>query len=218
MREPGAAPLLARRPAGSTEEVAAKLPDEVVTRHLLSTELGHDLAHTLTFLRYLTGSLDDGLAAGQSLEEVRGFALREIERMEKVLGHLRKLKLPTPGLLPGDLHAIIERSIEQLGELSGAMTVEVCIEPTASVRTDEGFLGAALHHLLRHAAANASAERRITLHASPLSVGSDARVRMDILDEGPPLSVSDPAALFDAWGFASEIGRASCRERVSSPV
>lgn len=76
--------------------------DRQAALDLLAGEVSHELAHTLTFLRCL--SEEPGSPESPALSPEDGqLARRQIERLQRMLRHLRQLTLPPPAreLVPG---------------------------------------------------------------------------------------------------------------------
>ena len=191
--------------ASDHEQLSVELPNEqAVTLHLVSAEVGHELAHTSNFLRYLTDCLDAPFESDSTRVELLGYAQRELERIQTLLHHLRKLRTPNPELFPTELGFIFESVAARLKAEIPATLIDIQFEAPTDLRvlTNPGFLIAALHHLLSHAVHHCPADGRIAVRICLHDDLAKERVQIDIVDAGPPLAAETSAALFDPWNIA----------------
>lgn len=191
---------MTRKPAArrSTPSRAPALDERATALHLLSSEFGHDLAHTQNFLRYLTDVLAGELAPATAKTELLEFANRELIRTERSLRQLRRFRLPTPSLEDVELSTLLAQCISQLQSDSLHDTIEISMDipRSCSVHSESIFLEAAMRHLLLNGAANCASQGRITISASLIDLDTDRRLRVDIVDTGAELN---PSALFSVW-------------------
>src|SRR5688572_22646885 len=71
---------------------------------LVASEITHEIAHTLNFLRVLVADAEEGVAL--SAEDI-AIARREAERLAQLMTHLRRLKLPPPAARKVALHDVL---------------------------------------------------------------------------------------------------------------
>lgn len=171
------------------------LHETATALHHLSAVLGHELVHTLHSLRYVVDTLDGASPNAKTLDEVRGFAQSEIERIQQVITHLRRFRPQPPALAEMELLPMVERSIFELGS---AVCVDIDVAPDLRVRTDARALHGALRHLLLQSP-DASTRVRIGLQAEAVSVDGEACVQIKISNDGDPVTETGPSALFDEW-------------------
>jgi signal transduction histidine kinase len=191
--EPGKSEPQDERAANS---VLAPIDERATALNFLSAELGHELSHTWTFLRYLADSLEGEYPNETAMSEIRGMAQRESDRVQQLLRHLRRFRLAPPFLADMELLPIVERSISHV---ASDAAVDVDVAPHWRIRSDAAVLEVALRHLLLHGISNCSADCGLAVHASTEQAGNDAVVQIDIIDGGPPLAEASASALFNVW-------------------
>jgi len=184
------------------------LSDVAVVAGLLSSEVNHELAQTLNFLRYLLGQLGD-----ESGGEVGTFARTEIERLTRLVQHLRVFKLPSPTLADvvlAEFTASCIARVQDAAELRRTVLIAE-VPDSLRIRTDVEYLGAAVVQMLEHAIANSPPGSSVTIRALLIESSAQASMRMDVIDCGPALSQAKPAALFEIWGMVPIGGPAQRR-------
>src|SRR4051812_3510262 len=102
---------------------ADPLPVETLALHVVSVEVGHELTHTLNYLRFLVGHTDtSGVTA-----DLIGYASQETERLEQLLGHLRPFRLPTPALADIQVRECIEQGFSAIRDACLGVGVHVVV-------------------------------------------------------------------------------------------
>lgn len=170
----------------------AAFGDVAVALSLLSGEVLHEVTHTLNFLRlFLQEPVSD--ADG----EISRFAKAELERMQRMIGHLRRLKLPTPQLADVALSDLVRQSIEQVraSVAQGTLSIDAHIPADVVVRTDAECLRSAFRNLLLDALDRSPAKASILITAD---ASGQQPLQLEFFDEGEALPTRDVAAL-DGW-------------------
>ena len=199
-------------PPPSTHSVpapgAAPPEDIALALDLLSSEAGHELVHALNYLRFLVRSSQ---GRGVSAELV-DYAVPEIERLEQLLDHLRRFKLPALTLKIIPLRELLEQSLATLRDACAQAQVELSLECPANLLAyvDATAMQAAVRYLLKHALANVPPGSRITVRAAT-EASPHGRLHIEVADSGPPPPDSTPAALFNVWGFEATEDQTSRR-------
>lgn len=166
-------------------------------RSLIASETGHEVTQTLNYLRYLVKSRK----SSQIEPEIVGFAVPEIERLERLVEHLRRFKLPALVLTEVALAERLEQCLSKLRESCAKLGVRWAIEVPRHlcVHTDNSYLARALHCLVSHSLDNAPSESTITVRAAATNATFTEEISIELIDTGPPLLKSSPKDLFDVW-------------------
>lgn len=167
----------------------AAFGDADVALALLSGEVCHEVTHTMNFLRLLV--LDP--ASGPDEELVR-FAKAELERLQRLVGQLRGLKLPVPERENAPLAELVTQSIEKVQELvtKRRLSIDVCIPVDACIREDVRGLRSALRNLLLDVLARAPAGSCITIATID---SAQSPLLLEFSDDGEALPDVDGAEL-----------------------
>lgn len=170
----------------------AAFGDVAVALSLLSSEVLHEVTHTLNFLRLLLGE-----PASDANAELTRFGRAELERMQRMVRHLRTLKLPTPELAEVSLSDLVRQSIEQVraSVAQGALSIDAHIPTDVVVRTDAECLRSAFRNLLLDALDRSAAETSVLITAD---ASGQQPLQLEFLDEGEAIPTRDGAAL-DGW-------------------
>lgn len=130
---------------------------------VLGAEALHEITHTLNFLRFLT---QPPLGDVSEAESAR-FAQTELERLQRLITHLRRFKLPTPQLEDVRLALLVMECVEQARgawEVRG-IRVEAALPADCAVQADTRCLRAALGHLIHYVVEQAPAGSRLLITA-----------------------------------------------------
>jgi C4-dicarboxylate-specific signal transduction histidine kinase len=174
------------------EADTAAFGDVATALSLLSAEVIHEVTHTLNFLRFLLQQAPPGDAG----TEMPRFANTEIERMQRMVGHLRRFKLPAPQPTEVSLSEVVERSIARVQEPVARQDppIESRVRSDVWVRTDVECLASALRNLLLEARDRAPAGAALVITAE---APTQQPLHLDISDEGAALP--DHAAAAPDW-------------------
>lgn len=132
---------------------------------VLGGEALHEITHTVSFLRLLAQQ-----AAELPAAEVARFAQGELDRMQRLAGHLRRFKLPPLQLEEVRLRPVIADCIDRARRPLEARGIQAenAVSADCVVQADVQCLGAALRSLV-HAAGEqtpAGSQLRMTVAAS----------------------------------------------------
>ena len=167
----------------SSEGDSAPLPlgEADLGRSLIASETGHEVTQTLNYLRYLVKSRK----SSQIEPEIVGFAVPEIERLERLVEHLRRFKLPALVLTEVALAERLEQCLSRLREPCAKMGFRWVIEVPRHlcVHTDNSYLTRALHSLVRHSLDNAPSESIITVRAAATAATFAEELCVEIPDQ-----------------------------------
>lgn len=199
----------------ATDTEIPPLAETTLALNLISSEVGHELVHTLNYLRFLLQN-----SKGSSVpSEVVDFATPEIERLEGLIAHLRQFKLPTPELTNIALAEIINQSLSLLHQASVKAQVTWALEVPRHlcVYADAAYLATALRCMAKHSIENAPPGSTITVRAAASNAAYQESVLIEVIDCGPPLADANPAGLFNLWviqPFESQTARRAFAHRL----
>jgi signal transduction histidine kinase len=180
-------------------EVEVVREDKRATLGLLGAELAHEISHPLQLFRGMLRRAGRGPLSETDLE-VGG---DEIERLERLLGNMRRLEAPAPRQEPVRVREPVERAQRLLAELSIERQVTVTCEVPASVTVlgDADALVQIFSNLLRNAvqAAPRGGHAGIRVRPSP-------QVVIDVWDDGPGVPEHLVPTLFHRWVTNKEGG------------
>ena len=194
-------------PSVEASELAAAALERRVTLNAIASEVSHELAHTLNFLRVLIEELSDDGAA--SAEDV-ALARREVERLARLMGHLRQLKLPVAPWGPVPLRDVILRAVAAAHSALGSAQVNLSasIEPALSLSADPSLLAILLRDVLADVVQRSPQSRSVDVR---LAVATDSRdPREGLLDVMGGARCDKPAMdcdRFSPWGPGMGPGR-----------
>lgn len=180
---------------GGSEPLSLEVAD--LGRTLIASETGHEVTQTLNYLRYLVKTRKSSPLA----PEIVGFAVPEIERLERLVEHLRQFKLPALVLTKVALAKRLEQCLSRLRESCAKLDVKWAMEVPQHlcVYTDNSYLERALYCLASHSLDNAPTESTITVRAAATDATFVEEISVELTDTGPPLLKSSPKDLFDVW-------------------
>lgn len=177
---------------------------------LLAGEVSHELAHTLTFLRCLSeGSGSPALSA-----EDGQLARRQIERLQRMLRHLRQLTLPPPEREPVPGLDVLQRAAAEIADLltTKRLTLTWAVPAQFMLRSDAPLFYILARDLLAAVARDAETEGTVVIQAALPNVreGGTIEVWRSASGEAQPLA-RDP---FDPWAAMlspnADLGLAVC--------
>lgn len=194
-------------PSVEASELAAAALERRVTLDAIASEVSHELAHTLNFLRVLIEELSDGGAT--SAEDV-ALARREVERLACLMGQLRQLKLPVApwGAVP--LRDVILRAAVAAQSALGSAQVNLSasLDPDLSLSADPSLLAILLRDVLADVARRSTQSRSVDVR---LTLATDVREpREGLLDVMSSAHCHKPAMDYDRfsqWGPGMGPGR-----------
>ena len=181
----------------SCKDGAEPLGGADFARSLIASETGHEVTQTLNYLRYLVKNRK----SSQVDPDMVAYAVPEIERLERLVEHLRQFKLPVLVFTDVALAERLEQSLSMLRESCAKADLKWAMEVTRdlSVHTDNAYLARALGCLLSHCLENAPLGSIITVRAAATDATFAEEISVELIDTGPPLLKSSPKDLFDVW-------------------
>lgn len=144
---------------------------------LVAADIGHEIAHTLSFLRCLIADATE--FASLSSDEVR-FARKETERLQRVLGYLRKLKLPPPDCRPVRMRDVLQRSKAELVSLlmDRDVLLSVAVADGMMLRTDPHLIYILLRNMTSEMVRRVAKSTAVEVHAAILEGGHGAEIQV----------------------------------------
>ncbi len=148
-----------------------------VVLDLVAADISHELAHTLNFLRYLLAAATE--SDSLSPDESR-MTQKEVERLQRVLGYLRKLKLPPPARQPVDIRDVIERARAELASLLADREIlfSVAVAEGIVIRTDPHLVYILLRMMIAEVVRRAARSTAVEIHAASLEDGSGTEIQI----------------------------------------
>ena len=184
--------------------------DRQTVLDLLAGEVSHEIAHTLTFLRCL--SEDSGPPALSS--EDGQLARRQIERLQRMLRHLRQLTLPPPAREPAHGLSILRRAAAEVADLLATKraTLTWAVPQQLTLRSDAPLFYVLARDLLAAIVRETDAEGTIAVQATLPSGHVDGTIELWRSADGAARSLaSNP---FDPWAAMvsedADLGLAVC--------
>lgn len=177
---------------------------------LLAGEVSHELAHTLTFLRCLSEEKGPPVL---SPEDGR-MARNQIERLQRMLRHLRRLALPPPAPEPVQALEVLRRAEAGLAELLAARRVTLTWDTPErmTLRTDAPLFSVLIRDLLAIVVGGVKPAGTVGVQISLPSAREDGSIQIERSASGAtrPLA-SHPA---DPWtamlSDGADLGLALC--------
>lgn len=187
--------------------------DRQAALDLLAGEVSHELAHTLTFLRCLSEEPESPGSPALSSEDGQ-LARRQIERLQRMLRHLRQLTLPPPAREPVPGLDILRRAASEAAGLLATkrLTLTWAVPASLMLRSDAPLFYLLARDLLAAVARDADAEGAVIVQATLLSgrEGGTIEVWRSASGAAQPLA-RDP---FDPWAAMlsdqADLGLAVC--------
>lgn len=167
---------------GPEQEPAFAVSERRLAVAVLCSDLAHDIAPTLAFLR-------DMMRFGQMSDVDRSIGQDEIARLQSLSATLRRTRRAEHPFVPLKLRALAERAADRArSEVHGNANVGVEIQPGLTITANERALEIALVALLRNAL-TAAPFGAVTIRSRFV----DDNLRIEVEDEGPGL----PSAIAD---------------------
>jgi hypothetical protein len=184
--------------------------DRQAALDLLAGEVSHELAHTLTFLRCLS----EGPGSPVLSSEDGQLARRQIERLQRMLRHLRQLTLPPPEREPVPGLDILRRAAAEVADLVATkrLTLTWAVPAPLLLRSDAPLFYVLARDLLAAVARDAEPEGTMVVQATLPNgrEGGTIEVWRSASGEAQPLA-TDP---FDPWAAMlsenADLGLAVC--------
>lgn len=167
--------------------------DATVALSLISSEVGHEVVQALNYLRFLVKNTQ----SGQLAPEILGFAVSEIERLTRLVQHLRHFRLPPLALKEVALADRVEQTLSGLCDGTADVKWTLEVPRHLVLQTDAAFLAGALGSLSSHALVNAPPGSVVTVRAAATDWNRGEEISVEVVDCGPPLPDPSPRALFD---------------------
>lgn len=182
-------------------EVDAARGEKRLTLEMLGAELSHEIAYPLNYFRFLLKRAE----RGQPLAEPDvAIGREEVERLERMVATLRKLKPPpvklAPLLVSGPLRRALELLRDPLDDLGVTVTNEV--PEDLVVVADHDPLLQMFANLLRNALQAAGRGGKMGVRRVA-GIGATA---LEVWDSGPGVPEEIQGKLFDPWVTAKEGG------------
>jgi nitrogen-specific signal transduction histidine kinase len=172
-------------------ELDAAGREKQATVALLGAEVAHEVAYSLSFLRFLLREGGNEVTEGD-VEVGRD----EIARLERMLGAMRRLAPPPPEILPTSVFGPIVQATTLLREQFAQMSIDLDVEHTDLVAmVDRDELVQVMANLFRNAIQAAGQGGKVLARCDE----TEARVRIRVLDDGPGVSPELDARLFTPW-------------------
>jgi signal transduction histidine kinase len=165
---------------------------------LLSAEISHEIAYPLNFFRYL-------LKRESSIsEEDFDVGRQEIERLERMLVTLRRLRPSPIALGPVAVNGTVQRALDLLREPIRVQHVSVSVElpPDLTVIADRDPLLQIFANLLRNAVQAAGAHGAVGVRALVLA----NQIVFEVWDSGPGIADELRDKIFAPWVTTKESG------------
>lgn len=182
-------------PNPSNQMVA--LEDLYTALSAVSSEVSHEIAHTLLFLRQLANLTKGGTDTAQ---EFMSFAEQEIARLERLLGNLRRFKGRVPQRGSVRLLEVVQTILASSNSgTDEAPRSEVDVPSTLTLSDDPVLVEQALRNLLEHARDTAGARGAFGIRAVvPQATGSGALI-LQVWDSGIEVPTAARSSLFLPW-------------------
>lgn len=182
-------------------ETLARVGDLVGNLRRVSTDIAHDLRTPITHVRQDI----EAIQAADTLEGAKTAARAaqgKIERLTRAFEAMLRLAEIEAGtararFAPTELSGVVERIADAYGpdiESAGRVFV-VETAPGVSIVGDPDLLGLAVSNLLDNAIKHAAGGKRVALRLS----ADEARVRLEVEDDGPGVSAADRARVLDPF-------------------
>lgn len=175
-------------------QVEAARDEKRMALALLGAEISHEIAYPLNFFRHLLRQADREQALHSEDIEI---GREEIERLERMLGSLRRLSLPQPHLEPVALLPRARRALDlirdQIQDLR--LSVSAGVPPEMFLLAEPDAMVQLLANLLRNAAQAAGEGGQIGVRAW----SEDSGNVLEVWDDGPGVPESFRSTLFDPW-------------------
>ncbi|MFC7489840.1 MULTISPECIES: DUF4153 domain-containing protein [unclassified Knoellia] len=187
--------------------MSSDLADADHQRRQLVATVSHELRTPLTAQRALLENLVDGVVQPDDAA-LRG-ALTQSERLSDLVGDLLDLSRIDAGVLPLRLEEVpvgdLLRGAVSEAELGSRTVHHVCrvVPDDLTVTADPARLAQLVANLLDNAARHSPPEGEIQLVAEALD---DERWSLEVVDDGPGISVEQAASVFSRFGTGDDSG------------
>lgn len=164
---------------------------------VIASEVSHEIAHTLNFLRVLA----DDMAAGVSpVAEDAALARREVERLARLMGNLRRLKLAAPGRQAVPLRAVVLRAVEFARAAPRGAQIDSApsLDGSVTLAADSSLLDILVRDVVIDVARRAAHPGRVEIRV--VLPGSSQEGRLEILGSIRSAATAADADRFAPWG------------------
>ena len=173
------------------------LEDLYTALSTVSSEVIHEIAHTLLFLRQLANLAKGGAGAA---EEFMSFADQEIARLERLLGNLRRFKGSVPQRGSVRLLEVVQPILVGLTSAAdGFPRGEVDVPSALTISEDPALVAQALRNLLEHARDTAGMHGAFGIRAVVPQVAGSGTASLQVWDSGPEVPTAARSSLFLPW-------------------
>ncbi len=182
-------------------EVTATRDERRLSLGLFGAEMSHEIAYPVNFFRYLLKRS----APGQRLDDQDVEVGREeVERLERMLATLRKLKTPPPRRERVHLAQTVNRALNLIREtlIEKGVRAEVDVPEDLTLIADRDSLLQVFTNLLRNGAQAVAEDGTIGVCCRR----DDGGVTVEVWDSGPGIPEAIRDRLFDPWVTTHEGG------------
>ena len=178
---------------GADMDAVEPFGDVATALSLLSAEAIHEVTYTLNFLQFFLQQEPGSEAAAETAR----FANTEFDRMHRLIGALRRFKLPVPEPMEVSVSTLVGQCIDQVQDAAvrRALSIEFRIAPETMIRTDAACLGSALRNLLLDALERVPAGTPIMITA----ICSDQQPLLLELSDGGAALPDHAATPLNGW-------------------
>jgi signal transduction histidine kinase len=191
-------------------EKALEHGERLATLGRLAAIIAHDIANPLTVLDAGLATLRRGAADGTERDEILSDMTLAVERISAFVGHVAAFaRREAPALVDLPLAETVSMAARLVSARAAKKEVRLSIEPIGTTRLpqDPPRLAQALMNLFANAIdAAASGGRTVTVRSRHEGDGADARVAIEIADDGPGLAPEIAARLFEPFVTSKPAG------------
>lgn len=181
-------------------QVEATRVDKTLALASVGAELSHEIAYPLSFLRFVLRKTERGTALSPRESDA---CLAEIARLQRMLGELRRLKLPALHTQPLSLQPVVRSAVELVQELLAERQLRLHdLRGEHRLRADPDGLLQVLANLLRNAAQAAPIGGEIGVGARREGGG----LAVEVWDSGPGIPDAVKDTLYNPWVSTREDG------------
>jgi signal transduction histidine kinase len=160
----------------------------------LAAEVSHEIAYSLNYFRFMLRQVGSGKPPASDEVEI---GHEEIERLERMLASLRRLRSPSPVSKPVPLLATVRRALGLLKEILAERRLQCSLDiaPEQVVQADPDAILQVFANLLRNGARAVAEGGQIGVRAYPRKDG----YVIDVWDNGPGVPEHLKEAIFSPW-------------------
>ena len=190
----------------STDEL--KRAEKLAAWREIAQKLAHEIKNPLTPIQLNAQRLQlryhrNPEGYGELVDQLTNIIIDEVEGIRRLLDEFSRLaRLPAPELKPTDIHAIIEKAIELMGELPANVTINSDIAANLPlIPVDEEQMKRAIFNIIKNAVESMMGRGgKLTIKADlavkTASVPSKRQVVIQFIDTGPGVPPEVQSKLF----------------------